>query len=624
MRETPDIWEHANKTLSAVDANFMRGGGRVTTNLSTLLTDFVTLTDQLKENVTQVYVISEAAFYLLKSIVNIGNLARGWKAITVQSDTMPTLNSVNPVQSGGVYTALTAKATLPDGVTEIGHIRTDGNIAYIDGFVINYNALAVNLPMGQISLDGPPVTGQFTRMDAIYYDPVRQTYGKVTGNGNTNWDPAIIPIDTYRLADVQRNLDGTSKVYSTYSVAFISNVNIDKIYADKVMNGKWYSEGDAVQFGTSIDTPGRVGYRMNFKRLFFRSEVQVVTDSTANKDCYMVFPAGLIQNGGFYVYGPYVYLENGPCTIVIGMKVSDNTSKADSGLYIEIVKDVGDKQITQAGLTVRATDFTVANQLQYFLLPFTAEKGFHYEFRINPSSTTIATPATFYLDEAIICPFPLAPTVDLSPLQKQITANAPNFVELQSDSDVSYTSNLWKERGVNMFNLMYKHSDFPQVVSNTAHDPGAFWIGTAIVDRTLGTGRMEATQWDIESGKMVYKVERAKDDTQANWGAWTFIATWDYVQQQLTAARAFTLSFTTPVREYNDYYEAATQVQSIILSGASAIQYSLDGGAHYTTPTLPLPTDGSKNISIPAGTWVSWRITYSTGATLASAYIKLA
>jgi hypothetical protein len=83
MLYSGDEKQHNNPLKAYVDANFIRGGGRLTADLSTLLTDFTKYTDQLKENVTLVYVMSEGAAYRLKSIANIGSLANGWKAETI-------------------------------------------------------------------------------------------------------------------------------------------------------------------------------------------------------------------------------------------------------------------------------------------------------------------------------------------------------------------------------------------------------------------------------------------------------------------------------------------------------------------------------------------------------------
>jgi|GEM_PF-3993028 len=83
MLYSGDEKKHNNPDLAYVDADFIRGGGKVTANLQTLLTDFVNKLDQLKEHVTTVYVISEQNVYRLKSIANVTSLTNGWKKETI-------------------------------------------------------------------------------------------------------------------------------------------------------------------------------------------------------------------------------------------------------------------------------------------------------------------------------------------------------------------------------------------------------------------------------------------------------------------------------------------------------------------------------------------------------------
>lgn len=68
----PDIREHNNPKLAEIDSNFVRGGGRVVTNLTALyaLSDNI---DQLKERVTKVWVTSENKNYILKNISDISD-----------------------------------------------------------------------------------------------------------------------------------------------------------------------------------------------------------------------------------------------------------------------------------------------------------------------------------------------------------------------------------------------------------------------------------------------------------------------------------------------------------------------------------------------------------------------
>ncbi|MDT3405096.1 hypothetical protein [Mucilaginibacter terrae] len=83
--------------------------------------------------------------------------------------------------------------------------------------------------------------------------------------------------------------------------------------------------------------------------------------------------------------------------------------------------------------------------------------------------------------------------------------------------------------------------------------------------------------------------------------------------------KAFTLSFTQPVREYKDYFENTVTINSIIGDGTSVLRYSTNGGSTYSV--INLPYNGS--LSIPVG-WIRWRIDYaSQTTTTASVYIKL-
>jgi hypothetical protein len=85
MLYSGDEKRHNNPNLAYVDANFIRGGSRATANLQTLLTDFLEKADQLKENVTTVYVVSEDKDYRLKSIAQIDSSA-GWAPVNANID----------------------------------------------------------------------------------------------------------------------------------------------------------------------------------------------------------------------------------------------------------------------------------------------------------------------------------------------------------------------------------------------------------------------------------------------------------------------------------------------------------------------------------------------------------
>ena len=77
----PDIYEHNNLLNAIVDSNFVRGGIRSVANLTELYqiaSGVNTKVDQLKQNVTRVYVSGEDRYYLLKDIANASG-ANGWR-----------------------------------------------------------------------------------------------------------------------------------------------------------------------------------------------------------------------------------------------------------------------------------------------------------------------------------------------------------------------------------------------------------------------------------------------------------------------------------------------------------------------------------------------------------------
>lgn len=77
----PDIIQHNNQLNSIVDSNFVRGGIRSVANLTELYqiaSGANNKVDQLKQNVTRVYVSGEDRYYLLKDIANASG-ANGWR-----------------------------------------------------------------------------------------------------------------------------------------------------------------------------------------------------------------------------------------------------------------------------------------------------------------------------------------------------------------------------------------------------------------------------------------------------------------------------------------------------------------------------------------------------------------
>lgn len=112
-----------------------------------------------------------------------------------------------------------------------------------------------------------------------------------------------------------------------------------------------------------------------------------------------------------------------------------------------------------------------------------------------------------------------------------------------------------------------------------------------------------------------------KVDAVANKG----LSTNDYTTAEKSKLSAilsgFNILFTAPRRDLPGvYFDKAAKVTAITLNGASALSYSINGGTSYITPTLPLTAQTA--ITLPAGVFVKFRITYMSNVTDATAYLK--
>lgn len=76
----PDIIEHNNPSLAIADSDFVRGGVRTPVADTAALLALASKVDQLKEGSTQVWVISEGAYFMLIDIDEVGAI-EGWQRI---------------------------------------------------------------------------------------------------------------------------------------------------------------------------------------------------------------------------------------------------------------------------------------------------------------------------------------------------------------------------------------------------------------------------------------------------------------------------------------------------------------------------------------------------------------
>jgi hypothetical protein len=81
------------------------------------------------------------------------------------------------------------------------------------------------------------------------------------------------------------------------------------------------------------------------------------------------------------------------------------------------------------------------------------------------------------------------------------------------------------------------------------------------------------------------------------------------------------LLFVAPVNTAPDvYFKRATQITSVLLRGASSFAYSINNGASYITPVLPLLA--ATVIKIDPGTWVRFRIAFTTNTSNATTFLE--
>ena len=95
----PDIYQHNNDKFAIVDSDYVRGGFRSVNNLNELYALYPN-EDQLKQFVTQVYVINLSQFYLLVDKTKINGsvfLPEAWKLIESSGSSSELSNLILPL-----------------------------------------------------------------------------------------------------------------------------------------------------------------------------------------------------------------------------------------------------------------------------------------------------------------------------------------------------------------------------------------------------------------------------------------------------------------------------------------------------------------------------------------------
>jgi len=216
----PDIYEHNNPNNAIADASFVKGGSRSVSTLSDLYALVSTKSDQLKENVTRVYVSTEDKFYLLKSLATASS-SNGWKLEN--------------------YVSTTGAQTVSGAKTFTNLITTNQFKMYdIDAFDVS--GVNININDGQVNFKNRPyVNGSGVRLLGEGTDGTVNNAGTTAFDGNRSIKRSTFP---YNL-----NVGGTNVV------DFLENAFFPPVPAEISLNS--YTLKDS-NYGYTVQIVGNI------------------------------------------------------------------------------------------------------------------------------------------------------------------------------------------------------------------------------------------------------------------------------------------------------------------------------------------------------------------------------
>lgn len=219
----PDVMQHNNPQYSIVDADYVRGGARLVTDLTSLYA-LASNVDQLKERVTRVYVLSTSSYYSLIDLTNVDN-STGW---VIDSSSLYSGATADIDMSSHKLTNLSIPTANGDSIratTKITEVRLESATDHTSSTLNPHSVTKAQITLGNVDntsdVNKPVSTAQATaiglKQDLLGFIP-EDSANKGVNNGYVGLD-SNAKISTSNLPDA---ILGALKWKGTFSI--VSNL----------------------------------------------------------------------------------------------------------------------------------------------------------------------------------------------------------------------------------------------------------------------------------------------------------------------------------------------------------------------------------------------------------------
>lgn len=250
----PDISEHNNPNNASVDSNFVRGGRRDPVADLTALYALASKVDQLKEQATRVYVISEDKDYKLVDIADITSGVfnpTAWLLDTIDESDL--VHKTGSEDITGIKTVLAAPDTSALFIKETGNLtkRTEfqgGGINLFGGTV--FPTYSLNIAPTQITITNSG-SGSTTN---IIPNGVTSPYINIKTEGGsfagTLQTPTLTDNRTYTLPNSSGNIALMGSLSASAPLTYSSSTGVFSMSQASAVNPGWVSASDFNKFNS--------------------------------------------------------------------------------------------------------------------------------------------------------------------------------------------------------------------------------------------------------------------------------------------------------------------------------------------------------------------------------------